>query len=79
MSTAPAHFTVPLHFTDSGEGDAAVLVHAIGCDLSMWDELAADLVSNGMRVVRVDVRGHGASPVTKRPYSLDGLAQDVVA
>jgi 3-oxoadipate enol-lactonase len=56
-----------------------VLVHAIGCDLSMWDELAADLVSGGLRVVRVDVRGHGASPVTKRPYSLDELALDVEA
>lgn len=70
---------MPLHFTDSGAGPPAVLVHAIGCDLSMWDELAADLVSSGLRVVRVDVRGHGASPVTKRPYSLDELALDVEA
>ncbi|HEX7466057.1 MAG TPA: alpha/beta fold hydrolase, partial [Usitatibacter sp.] len=69
----------PLHFIDAGAGPAVVLVHAIGCDLRMWDELAADLVANGMRVVRVDVRGHGASPVPERPYSLAELAGDVAA
>ena len=68
---------VPLHYIDAGRGPAAVLVHAIGCDMGMWDELAADLAAGGLRVVRVDVRGHGASPVPKRPYSLMELAQDV--
>jgi 3-oxoadipate enol-lactonase len=69
----------PLHFIDAGAGPAVVLVHAIGCDLRMWDELAADLIANGMRVIRVDVRGHGASPVPERPYSLAELAGDVAA
>ena len=69
----------PLHFIDAGAGPAVVLVHAIGCDLRMWDELAADLVATGLRVVRVDVRGHGASPVPERPYSLAELAGDVAA
>lgn len=66
-----------LHFVEAGSGPAVVLVHAIGCDLRMWDELAASLIATGMRVVRVDVRGHGASPVPARPYSLQGLADDV--
>jgi 3-oxoadipate enol-lactonase len=70
---------VALHFADAGEGPAAVLVHAIGCDLSMWDDLARTLVAKGLRVVRVDVRGHGASPVPPRPYALAALAADVVA
>jgi 3-oxoadipate enol-lactonase len=70
---------VRLHLVDAGKGPAAVLVHAIGCDLRMWDSLAANLVENGMRVVRVDVRGHGASPVPERPYSLGELAGDVAA
>jgi 3-oxoadipate enol-lactonase len=70
---------VALHFTDAGKGPAAVLVHAIGCDLSMWDDLAGTLVAKGVRVMRLDVRGHGASPVTPRPYTLAALAADVVA
>jgi 3-oxoadipate enol-lactonase len=62
--------------TDTGGGsDAVLLVHAIGCDHRMWDALAADLAPR-FRVVRMDVRGHGASEVTPRPYSLAQLADD---
>lgn len=69
--------TVTLHCADAGRGPAVVLVHAIGCDLRMWDSIAPRLLTGGLRVVRVDVRGHGASPVPARPYSLEGLAGDV--
>jgi 3-oxoadipate enol-lactonase len=68
---------VELRFTDSkGAGDAVVLVHAIGCDHRMWDALAQSLAPD-YRVIRVDVRGHGGSPVPRRPYSLEVLADDV--
>jgi 3-oxoadipate enol-lactonase len=69
---------IGLHAVESGAGDAVVLVHAIGCDHRMWDSLAAAL-SPQFRVIRVDVRGHGQSPVPAGPYSLDELADDVVA
>lgn len=66
-----------IHFTDSGgSGDAVVLAHAIGCDHRMWDGLGTAL-SPRFRVIRMDVRGHGRSPVTPRPYSLELLADDV--
>ena len=65
-----------IHFTDSGgTGDAVLLVHAIGCDHRMWDGLGTALAPR-LRVIRMDVRGHGASPVTPGPYSLDQLADD---
>lgn len=68
---------VELHFADSkGAGEAVVLVHAIGCDHRMWEELARALAPD-YRVIRVDVRGHGGSPVPRRPYSLEALADDV--
>ena len=70
--------SVRLNVVDEGRGDAVVLVHAIGCDHRMWDSLAASLVSD-WRVLRVDVRGHGASPVPGGEYSLDELAGDVKA
>lgn len=67
-----------LNFTDSGgSGDAVVLVHAIGCDLRMWGALEAALAPR-LRVIRVDVRGHGASLASPRPFTLDDLAEDVV-
>ena len=65
-----------IHFTDGGgAGEAVLLVHAIGCDHRMWDGLA-EALSPRFRVIRMDVRGHGASAVTPRPYSLDQLADD---
>jgi 3-oxoadipate enol-lactonase len=68
-----------LHAVDTGgAGDAVLLAHAIGMDHRMWDEAAAFLARQ-FRVVRVDLRGHGKSPVPPRPYALDDLAQDVVA
>lgn len=67
-----------LHHVDAGRGEPVVLVHAIGCDHHMWDSLAEALTPR-FRVVRVDVRGHGESPVPAGEYSLDDLADDVLA
>jgi len=65
-----------IHFTDSaGSGEPVLLAHAIGCDHRMWDALGTAL-SPRFRVVRMDVRGHGRSEVTPRPYSLGQLADD---
>ena len=70
---------VDLAFEDShGGGEPVVLAHAIGCDRRMWDDLAARLAES-FRVIRFDARGHGRSPVTPRPYSLSGLADDARA
>ncbi len=67
---------VRLHVAEEGRGDAVVLVHAIGCDMRMWDDVAP-MLAERFRVIRVDVRGHGASPAPPRPYALGQLAGDV--
>jgi 3-oxoadipate enol-lactonase len=70
---------VELFCRDSGgAGSPVVLMHAIGCDHRMWDSLAPALAPSH-RVLAIDARGHGASPVPPRPYSLGDLAGDVVA
>lgn len=67
---------VALHFTDSGgAGESVVLSHAIGCDHRMWSEVAAELARE-FRVIALDARGHGKSPVVPRPYSLEIMADD---
>jgi len=55
-----------------------VLSHALGCDLSMWDEVAARLVSD-YTVLRYDHRGHGKSEVAPGPYGIEDMADDVAA
>jgi 3-oxoadipate enol-lactonase len=52
-----------------------VLAHALGCDLTMWDELAHHLVEHS-RVVRYDQRGHGDSEAPAGPYAMTELADD---
>ena len=71
--------TIELACRDSGgNGPAVVLAHAIGCDRRMWEELEKQLAPS-YRVINIDARGHGASPVPPRPYSLRVLAEDVRA
>jgi 3-oxoadipate enol-lactonase len=71
--------SVELFFTDSGgPGAPVVLVHAIGCDHRMWDDLRERL-AKAYRVIAIDVRGHGRTPVAPRPFTLADMADDVVA
>lgn len=67
---------VDLHCIDSGgRGEPVLLAHAIGCDRRMWDELAAALAPRH-RVIAIDARGHGKSPLPPRPWSLADMADD---
>jgi len=64
----------------SGSEDAPVLMlaHSLGQDHGMWDAQAADL-SRVFRVLRYDVRGHGASGVTPGDYRIEQLGADALA
>ncbi|MFL6664096.1 MAG: alpha/beta fold hydrolase [Rhizobacter sp.] len=58
-----------------GQGAPVVLSHALGLDLSMWDDFAAALARTH-EVARYDQRGHGGSAVPLGPYSMDQLVDD---
>jgi 3-oxoadipate enol-lactonase len=59
-------------------GPTVVLVSSLGTTHRMWDPQVPSLAS-GRRVVRYDTRGHGRSPVPPGPYTIDQLADDLVA
>lgn len=63
-----------------GRDDRPVLMlaHSLGQDHSMWDAQVADL-SNHFRVLRYDIRGHGASQATPGEYRLEQLGADALA
>ena len=52
-----------------------VFLHALGTDLTIWDETVAALAPR-FRCLRFDARGHGRSDVPTPPYSMGALIRD---
>jgi 3-oxoadipate enol-lactonase len=71
---------VDVEYVVSGQvgGPAVLLSNSLGATYRMWDTQLADLEREFL-VVRYDTRGHGASPVSDAPFSIDDLADDVIA
>lgn len=67
-----------LHFVRQGQGPCLVLSHALGCDLSMWDEVVERLQAR-YTVLRYDHRGHGRSAAPPGLWTMEMLADDVLA
>ena len=66
--------------TNQGPGvpaDAPVvlLLGSLGSTVKMWQP-QVERLSAAYRVVRVDTRGHGRSPVPDGPYDIDDLVDD---
>ncbi len=57
------------------DGQNVVLIHALGTNLRIWDEVVARLPAS-CRVLRFDLRGHGASDVPAPPYTMGALIRD---
>jgi 3-oxoadipate enol-lactonase/4-carboxymuconolactone decarboxylase len=68
------------HYRVDGPDDAPVLMlsHSLGLAYGAWDQQAADCLRH-FRVVRYDLRGHGASEVTEGDYTVEQLARDALA
>lgn len=64
-----------LNVVREGNGPIVVLSHALGCDLHMWDGVAA-LLARAHTVVRYDHRNHGGSEVVAGPMTMQTLADD---
>ncbi|NEX45679.1 3-oxoadipate enol-lactonase [Pseudotabrizicola algicola] len=52
-----------------------VLLHSLGTNLRLWDGVVARLP--GHRILRLDMRGHGASDAPPAPYAMGALIHDV--
>ena len=70
--------TTSIEYDRRGAGDPLVLVHGITERRASWDPLVDPLVAAGFDVLRVDLRGHGASSRTP-PYDLATMAGDLGA
>jgi 3-oxoadipate enol-lactonase len=72
--------SVEVAHTLEGPDDAPVIVfsNSLGTTGLMWDAQAAAL-SDRFRVLRYGTRGHGGTPATPGPYTVEELAGDVIA
>lgn len=56
-------------------GAPLVLIHALGTDLTIWDDVIPQLPAD-LRILRYDLRGHGGSDVPPPPYPMGALVRD---
>jgi pimeloyl-ACP methyl ester carboxylesterase len=73
----PSNFDgTPLAVSDEGRGPAIVLIHGVLFAKESWDA-QAEVLARHARVIRFDLRGHGASGVPAGPYLMETLAGDL--
>ncbi|MFC3998287.1 alpha/beta fold hydrolase [Nocardiopsis sediminis] len=70
---------VPLQYRIDGPGNAraVLLLPPPGAKWSVWEPQMPEL-TRSMRVLRVNLRGHGASPAPGGPYTIDDMGADLV-
>ena len=69
--------TTPVHVADSGKGErCVVLLHGYLESMLVWDEFI-DLLKDHVRVVVIDLPGHGVSVVSGEVHTMEYLAECV--
>lgn len=68
---------IDIHYEISGSGPVVTLLHSLATDLSLWDDLAAEL-GKRFTVLRYDARGHGQTSAPQGPYTWPMLVADLV-
>ena len=71
---------IEINYEVSGKEGAPwlVLSHSLACTVRMWDP-QVEAFQSKFRILNYDMRGHGATTAPQGPYSLDMLADDVLA
>jgi pimeloyl-ACP methyl ester carboxylesterase len=84
-SASPTDRAVPghgvrLHARDwGGRGQAVLLLHGLASNARIWDGVAPRLAGAGLRVVALDLRGHGASDQPGSGYDFTSVGHDLAA
>lgn len=68
-------------YQESGpaHGPVLVLLHGLASDSDTWDRVIGPLGARGVRVLAVDLLGHGGSDKPTADYLLDDFAESLVA
>ena len=66
---------IEINYEIAGNGPWVTLSHSLACNLHMWDE-QTEALTKKYKVLRYDIRGHGASSAPSGAYTLEQLADD---
>ena len=64
------------HLHVSGDGPPVVLIHGVGLDHTMWDDIVP-LLSDRRTIVRYDLLGHGRSADPDGPRTIDDFVSQL--
>ena len=68
----------PVGYEERGAGSPIVLLHPFPFARGIWSDLT-DVLAVHHRVISVDARGFGESPLGDKGYAIDDLADDLAA
>lgn len=77
VEKSPAGWNNSVGQADAADSGTAVLIHGWGSRLEDWEAVASSLLRSGVRVIALDLRGHGGSALGTAKLTLDRLAEDV--
>ncbi len=77
MPSAPIR-DIMTYYEEAGSGEPLVLIMGLGGDLQGW-AFQVPVLAQHFRVITFDNRGAGRTSAPDRPYSIAGMAEDVVA
>jgi pimeloyl-ACP methyl ester carboxylesterase len=75
---SPPAAAVELNCVRIGAGDALVLIHGLGANLSFWFFGPAPLLAPRHQLIMYDLRGHGRSLMPRSGYGLSAMAGDLL-
>lgn len=67
---------IELFYEETGSGEPLILLHGNGEDHTIFDNVAKHFAKK-YRVIAIDTRGHGKSPLGDEPFSLYQFAEDL--
>ncbi|TSK07018.1 MAG: alpha/beta fold hydrolase [Geobacter sp.] len=70
---------INIAYDEAGQGPAVLLIHGFPLNRQMWQPQLKPIADAGYRVIAPDLRGFGASDAPAGPYSMELLADDMIA
>lgn len=70
---------INVSFTDEGKGKAVVFLHGFLEDKTIWKHFSKEIASTSIRVITIDLLGHGLTNCLSYVHSMEEMAEAVEA